>query len=142
MRKLFLLFLAVGLMFLIQGNAFADSSSKVYEGKRSEEFKDNNNWLNIQSSDGGTRFITKDGSKEIMLMDNYGGTYINGDLFLNNEKINDKLKNAVSSDLFQTAFIVVIILMAIMLLIIFFVYFKMKKHISLLEKELKYNKLS
>ncbi|MBW7452709.1 hypothetical protein ACFOLF_14830 [Paenibacillus sepulcri] len=126
---------------MIQPHTFAADSttSKIFEGKRSPEFKDNQDWLNIQSSEGGTRFITKDGSKEIMLMDNYGGTYINGDLFLNNEKINDKLNNTVSSGVFQTAFIVIIVLMGFLLLALLFIYFKMKKQVKLLEKQLKYS---
>ncbi|MCR8659817.1 hypothetical protein NV377_21195 [Paenibacillus sp. T3-5-0-4] len=118
-------------------DTYATDNDQLYEGKRDEMFKDDTNWLTIQSSEGGTRFVTADGQKEVMLIDNFGGIYLNGDLYLNNEKVNETLSNTISSDAFQIGFVIILVFFIVFLLVTVFVFLKLKRKIGILENHIK-----
>lgn len=64
-----------------------DSYGTIYGTERNPEQGDTSKWLTIQNGDSGVRIVAKDG-KEIVAIDNYGGIYLSGDVFMNGQKIN------------------------------------------------------
>ncbi|BCG61268.1 hypothetical protein [Paenibacillus sp. URB8-2] len=111
--------------------AFAsDSGNYVHLEKRDESTKDKRDWLTIRQSEAGLRIISNDGQKEIALIDNFGGIYLNGDLYLNNKKVNDILKENASLSYVNTAVVSFISLLAVSLLILIFILLKLKKDIN------------
>lgn len=66
-----------------------DEYGTIYGTERNPEQGDTSKWLTIQNGDSGVRIMAKDG-KEIVAVDNYGGIYLNGDVFMNGEKIDPK----------------------------------------------------
>lgn len=145
MSKIIRLFIfSLIVLFSVQGTVFAEQSvtdTNIFHSKRDEQFKDQNDWLTIKSSDGGTRIVSKDG-KEIMLIDNFGGIYLNGDLFLNNQKINDALKSNVSNNVFKTAFIILFSLVLVLFLSLLLICLKLKKQLVALQNEIKFQNQS
>lgn len=67
-------------------------SGEIYGGKRWSETTDPNDWLTLRAGTGGIRIVSNDNTKELLAVDNYGGIYLNGDLYVNNEKVQDKQK--------------------------------------------------
>lgn len=75
------------------------NSGEIYGGKRWDEIKDPENWLTLRAGEGGLRIASHDNTKEIIATDNFGGIYLNGDVYLNGKKLNDllELDNKVSN---------------------------------------------
>lgn len=67
---------------------------EIYGGKRWNETEDPNDWLTLRAGDGGIRIVSNDNTKELVAIDNYGGIYLNGDLFLNGKKVNEEMNVA------------------------------------------------
>lgn len=63
----------------------------VYGSERNPAKGDTSKWLTVQNGETGTRIVSKDG-KELVAVDNYGGIYINGDLYLNSKKFDPNQK--------------------------------------------------
>ncbi|CAH1059491.1 hypothetical protein [Paenibacillus pseudetheri] len=134
-RKLLLLMLGFAIVLCSnQMLVFAsDNSNYVSLEKRDSSTEDNRDWLTIKQSEAGLRIISNDEKKEIALIDNFGGIYLNGDLYLNNKKINDVLNENASLSYVNTAVISIISLLAISLLIFLFVLLKLKKEINVMK---------
>lgn len=66
-------------------------SGEIYGGLRWNESDDKRNWISIRNGQGGARIVSNDNTKEIFAVDNDGGVYINGDVYINGKKINDLL---------------------------------------------------
>lgn len=60
------------------------NSGEMYGGRRwGEDFQDERGWLTLRAGTGGLRVVSHDNRKEILAVDNDGGIYLNGDLFVN-----------------------------------------------------------
>lgn len=60
------------------------NSGEMYGGKRwGETFQDERGWLTLRAGNGGLRVVSNDNKREILAVDNDGGIYLNGDLFIN-----------------------------------------------------------
>lgn len=66
-------------------------SGEIYGGTRWENSEDKQNWISIRNGQGGTRIVSNDNTKEIFAVDNDGGIYINGDVYINGKKLSDLL---------------------------------------------------
>lgn len=66
-------------------------SGEIYGGTRWEGSEDKRNWISIRNGQGGTRIVSNDNTKEIFAVDNDGGIYINGDVYINGKKLSDLL---------------------------------------------------
>lgn len=62
-------------------------SGEIYGGERWQGGKDKTGWLSARLGDGGFRVVSNDNTKEMMAIDNHGGIYLNGDLYLNGAKV-------------------------------------------------------
>jgi len=63
-------------------------SGEIYGGDRWPGFADKKGWLSLRLGEGGLRVASNDNTKELMALDNFGGIYLNGDVFVNGKKIN------------------------------------------------------
>lgn len=61
-------------------------SGEIYGGLRWPNFDDPKGWLSLRLGSGGVRFVSNDNSKEVLAVDNYGGIYLNGDVYVNGQK--------------------------------------------------------
>ena len=61
-------------------------SGEIYGGLRWNESDDKRNWISIRNGQGGARIVSNDNTKEIFAVDNDGGVYINGDVYINGQK--------------------------------------------------------
>lgn len=66
-------------------------SGEIYGGLRWENFEDKKNWMTLRAGEGGIRIVSNDNTKELVAVDNYGGIYLNGDVYVNGKKLNDLL---------------------------------------------------
>lgn len=62
-------------------------SGEVYGGLRSPGFADPRQWLSMRLGNGGYRVVSNDNMRELMAIDNDGGIYLNGDVYLNGTQI-------------------------------------------------------
>lgn len=63
-------------------------SGEIYGGLRWTKFEeDKNGWLTLRLGEGGIRIVSNDNTKEILAIDNHGGIYLNGDVFVNSKKM-------------------------------------------------------
>lgn len=59
-------------------------SGEIYGGRRwGEDFQDGRGWLTLRAGKGGLRVVSNDNKNEILAVDNDGGIYLNGSLFIN-----------------------------------------------------------
>lgn len=121
--------------FTYQSTIIAAENEKIYTEKRSPEYNDPKEWTTVISSEGGTRIVTEDG-KEIMLMDNFGGSYVNGDLYLNNNKLNDIVDNVVSYDFLQTWLVIIIIVLGLVFITLLLLHLKLRNQFNRLSEKL------
>lgn len=63
------------------------NSGEIYGGKRWSETEDENGWLTLRAGNGGIRIVSNDNTKELVAIDNFGGIYVNGDVFVNGIKV-------------------------------------------------------
>lgn len=154
MKRIFLFFMSAILIFLtnestilamettITGNiTLNENGGEISSSKRDPQFNDNNNWLTIRNGEGGTRIVSKDNAKELLLIDNFGGIYLNGDLYLNNDKINEKLNNTVSKKGLENAVITVFVTILVLFLILILIILKLRKDLVLLKNKIEYEKV-
>lgn len=64
-------------------------SGEIYGGKRWSGSDDKRNWISIRNGQGGARIVSNDNTREILAVDNDGGIYINGDVYINGKKLSD-----------------------------------------------------
>lgn len=146
MKKLlyfFLLsFVTIFLMDASNSVVAAESSEHIYLEKRDAKFKDNKEWLTIKQTEAGLRIVTVDGEKELVMVDNFGGIYLNGDVYLNDQNLNKAIQSTVTKEYIQTWIIVFFVALLSICFILIFVVLKMKRNIArlnyrLLEQDIK-----
>jgi len=62
-------------------------SGEIYGGERWPNFPDKNQWLTVRIGNGGFRVVSNNNTKEFMAIDNFGGIYFNGDVYVNGSKL-------------------------------------------------------
>ncbi len=62
-------------------------SGEIYGGRRWDGFQDPKGWLSARLGEGGFRVVSNDNTKELITVDNFGGIYLNGDLYVNGERL-------------------------------------------------------
>jgi hypothetical protein len=62
-------------------------SGEIYGGSRWPGIADKQGWLSMRLGNGGYRLVSNDNTREIMAIDNHGGIYLNGDVYLNGERL-------------------------------------------------------
>ena len=65
------------------------NSGEIYGGQRWNEGEDLNDWLTLRAGNGGIRIVSQDNTRELVAIDNFGGIYLNGDIYLNGKKLPD-----------------------------------------------------
>lgn len=131
-----LTFFAVTLLFNQKLVLASELSNYVSLEKNNNSATDKREWLTVRQSEAGLRIISNDKKKEVALIDNFGGIYLNGDLYLNNEKVNDILKENASLSYVNTVVVSFIALLAASLLILIVMLLKLKKDINILKYKL------
>lgn len=63
------------------------NAGEIFGGTRWPGDKNLAGWMSFRLGSGGSRFVSNDNTKEVMAIDNFGGIYLNGDVFLNGQKI-------------------------------------------------------
>ncbi|HHS7808260.1 hypothetical protein [Pseudomonas sp. MWU12-3103b] len=71
-------------------------SGEIYGGRRWDGFADSKGWLSVRAGDGGFRVVSNDNTNELMAIDNYGGIYLNGDVYVNGERLNGQAVTGVN----------------------------------------------
>ncbi len=59
---------------------------EIYGDARNQQAGDNSKWLTLKGGEMGIR-IVGDGDKEIVAVDKFGGIYLNGEVYMNDEKV-------------------------------------------------------
>lgn len=62
-------------------------SGEIYGGERWPGFQDQAGWLTARNGEGGFRVVSNDNTREVMAVDNFGGIYLNGDVYLNGKRL-------------------------------------------------------
>jgi len=65
-------------------------SGELYGGYRWSDFADKKGWLSARLGEGGFRIVSWDNTKEMMALDNFGGIYLNGDVYVNGERLSHR----------------------------------------------------
>lgn len=79
-----LLFALAGMIAYAADSTEYGTSGSIGAEERNPDEDDHSNWLTIRAGDIGVRIVTQDG-RELIAADNYGGIYLNGDVYLNQE---------------------------------------------------------
>lgn len=69
-------------------------SGEIYGGTRWSDTEDQNDWLTLRAGNGGLRIVSNDNTQELMVMDNYGGVYLNNDIYINGRKLDEYITEA------------------------------------------------
>ncbi len=141
MKPIHIILMIIVCLFLATPVYAATSQEQIRNEKREAQYNDSNNWLTLKGSDGGVRFVTKDG-KESLLIDNFGGIYFNGDVFVNNKQLNAALENTVDRDTLQIFMIFIISTFLIFFLIMLAIVLKVRKQLTLLKKQSQFQEQS
>lgn len=141
MKPVHIILIIILCLFLTTPVYAATSQEQIRNEKREAQYNDSNNWLTLKGSEGGVRFVTKDG-KESILIDNFGGIYFNGDVFVNNKKLNDVLEKTVNKDTMQIFMIFMISIFLIFFLIMLTIVLKLRKQLTLLRKQSQFQEKS
>lgn len=71
------------------------NSGEIYGGLRWPGFEDKKNWLTLRAGNGGIRMTSRDNTKEFFRVDNHGGIYLRGTVYVNGKQIDfDQLAEA------------------------------------------------
>ena len=73
----------VGTGILYNGGA----SGEIYGGLRWPDFEDKKNWLTLRAGEGGIRMASRDNTKEFIRVDNHGGIYLRGTVYVNGKMV-------------------------------------------------------
>lgn len=84
-----MLSLATGMVSAVDESTYG-TAGVITEAPRNPEGGDNSNWLTIQSEEAGTRIVTKD-NREVVAVDNYGGIYLNGDVYVKGKMLDTEI---------------------------------------------------
>lgn len=125
MKKKFICFIFMAVImvciFNININAYSDDNAysdnvvcqygtagSINGEERNPEQDDHSNWLTIHAGDYGVRIVAQDG-RELIAVDNYGGIYLNGDLYLNRNLLKPEIFN-IANGMFYLLLVISIVL--------------------------------
>lgn len=106
------------------------ASGEIYGGQRWDGAEDQNGWLTLRAGEGGIRIVSNDNTKELVAIDNYGGIYLNGDVYLNGQRLSG---SAAETGVMNYAVYILCIFNVILLCgmaVVIFRYLKMKKNME------------
>lgn len=63
------------------------ASGEIYGGLRWPGSHDPGQWLSLRLGNGGYRVVSNDNRHELVAIDNHGGIYLNGDVYLNGKRV-------------------------------------------------------
>ena len=63
------------------------TSGEIYGGDRWPGFADKKGWLSARLGEGGFRVVSNNNTKELLAIDNYGGIYLNGDVYVKGKQL-------------------------------------------------------
>ena len=63
-------------------------SGEIYGGARWSDVEDE--WLTLRAGEGGVRVLSNDNTQELLAIDNYGGIYLNGDVYIRGERLDNQ----------------------------------------------------
>ncbi len=66
------------------------ASGEIYGGLRWPDFADKKGWLSARLGDGGFRVVSNDNTKELLAIDNFGGIYLNGDVYVKGKRLEEQ----------------------------------------------------
>lgn len=81
--------LVTGVAFSVEESTYG-TAGVITEAPRNPDGGDSSNWLTIQSEEAGIRMTTKD-NREVVAVDNYGGIYLSGDVYLNGKLLDAEI---------------------------------------------------
>ena len=61
---------------------------EIYSGKRWAGGDETPKWLTVRMGEEGLRIVSPDGTRELLAIDQFGGIYLNGDVYVNGRKLN------------------------------------------------------
>lgn len=79
-----LLFAMAGISAYAADSTAYGTAGSIGEEERDPDAGDHSKWLTLRAGDIGVRIVAQDG-RELVAVDNYGGVYLNGDVYLNQE---------------------------------------------------------
>ena len=106
------------------------ASGEIYGGQMWDGAEDQNGWLTLRAGEGGIRIVSNDNTKELVAIDNYGGIYLNGDVYLNGQRLSG---SAAETGVMNYAVYILCIFNVILLCgmaVVIFRYLKMKKNME------------
>lgn len=138
-RKIIASIFLMGLISIVghSNNTDAENDAYIFEGKRWEEGEDKAVWYTIPMPDGGVRIYNNNTKQEYLAIDSFGGIYLNGDVYLNGEPLNDKLKILESTNFYERDDVILLIASIILIFLSIFiilVFWYKKSQESLLRK--------
>lgn len=95
-------------------------SGEIYGGSRWGDNSDSTEWITVRMGTGGIRIVSNDNTKELVAIDNYGGIYINGDIYLAGKK------STCLSSFNYCIFVIGLVLLLIFSIINFILFLKLK----------------
>jgi biopolymer transport protein ExbD len=116
------------------------NSGEIYGGSRGDNVNDKNEWLTLKAGQGGIRIVAHDNMKELIAIDNFGGIYLYGDLFLNNNKLNSKIENIVQKETLNNSILLIIAISLIVNFFLLFFILKLRKEMNIIKVRLTFNK--
>lgn len=72
------------------------ASGEIYGGLRWPDFADKKGWLSARLGDGGFRVVSNDNTKELVAIDNFGGIYLNGDVYVKGKRLEEQRAEAAN----------------------------------------------
>lgn len=113
---------------------FDDGESGMIVGaKRWENATDESRWISIKNGTGGFQLKSYDGTRELMAVDNFGGIYFEGDLYLNGKKINNYFTEEsqyISKEDFLLTIVSIILLFTALIVLITYMFNKKVNKLS------------
>lgn len=119
--------------------AETDTTSSITKGERWPDSNDDKQWLTIKMPDGGVRIVDQDNQREFLSIDSYGGIYLNGDVYVNGEMLqelvssSDPKRNIYDRDNVILIYISTILIFLSILIILMYLY---KRNVDVLTKKI------
>lgn len=111
MKKTIALLIMLTLSFVGTISVYADNSQQdrtdygtagsIMGTARNPEEGDTSNWLTLQAGEIGVRVVNREGN-ELIAVDNFGGIYLNGDVYIKDQKLEDKLTSTEAEERRET----------------------------------------
>lgn len=89
-------------------------SGEMYGGERWPGAGDKGGWLTLRLGDAGLRVANNDNTREAIAIDNFGGVYLNGDVYINQRRLDEMISSNPWTDIRFISFAIAITLLNLM----------------------------